>query len=106
MFYTKLRLATTRAALQIGMAGAMSLCLLRGMVCLLAILCLMTAQRTVLAQTGTYLVHTATAANTNGNTTFINDPNLNGQSGQILMVTQDWSGFSVYNNHAIGVYYN
>lgn len=58
------------------------------------------------AQGGRYLIHTATAANTIGHVTYINDPATNGAPVRMLMVTQDWSGVGVYNNHHIGVWYN
>lgn len=50
------------------------------------------------AQSGHYMVHTTTAANTTSYWTYLNDPTLNGHPEQIVMVTQDWSGNGVYNN--------
>lgn len=58
------------------------------------------------AQTGPYLSHTATAANSSGNVTYLDDARINGNPNLILMATQNWSGTGVYNNHHIGVWYN
>jgi hypothetical protein len=53
-------------------------------------------------------VHSATAGNTSGQLTYIDQPSLNGNPEAAVLVTQNWnpSGTSgTYNNHPIGVYY-
>ena len=58
---------------------------------------------------GTRFVHTATASNINGNTTYIDHPLLNNNPDAIVLVTQNWNPGGVgstYNNHAIGVWYD
>ena len=40
------------------------------------------------------------------NFTYINDAYYNGHPERILIVTQNFSGFGVYNNHHIGVWYD
>jgi hypothetical protein len=86
-----------RAALSIRTVMA-----LFGALCLSALL----PAKPAIAQSGPYLIHTATAANTIGSTTYIDDPSLNSQGNKILMVTQNWSGLNVYNNRHIAVFYN
>ena len=54
-------------------------------------------------------VHVATAGNSLGNYTIINNPLCNGDPNAILMVTPNLNPnntLHVYNNHAIGVWYN
>ncbi len=56
------------------------------------------------------LVHTNSAANTSFNVTTLDHPALNGQSSAIPIVTQRWDpegdGSGIYNNGAIGVWYD
>lgn len=54
-------------------------------------------------------VQTATSGNSNGDSTFINSALTNGLPATRLMVTQVWNpggSGGVYNNHAIGVWYD
>lgn len=54
-------------------------------------------------------IHRATAGNINAHTTTINHPHCNGDPNAILIVTPNWNPGGVggiYNNHAVGVYYN
>ncbi len=55
-------------------------------------------------------VHAATAANTSGNTTYIDHPLTNNDPNAIVLVTQNWnpdgSSGGTYNDHPIGVYYS
>ena len=54
-------------------------------------------------------VHKATAANTSGHITTINNPYANNNPDAILIVTPNWNPSGIggtYNNHAIGVWYN
>jgi hypothetical protein len=61
-----------------------------------------------------WYVHTATSANIMGNFTVLNDSRINGVPGHLLLVTPNWNpptgngtpGSGVYNNHAIGVWYD
>jgi hypothetical protein len=58
---------------------------------------------------GARFVHTATAANTSGNHTYIDHPLTNNNPNAIVLVTQNWNPGGVgntYNNHPIGVYYS
>jgi len=75
------------------------------MICI-GLLGLLSVAQSAHAQSGRYLIHTATAANISGNMTYIDSPYTNGQPNQMLMVTQDWSGVGVYNNRNIGVWYS
>jgi len=54
---------------------------------------------------GEYFVHTATVANTVGQSTFIDHPLISGNPDAIVLVTQSWAGGSI-NNHPIGVWYS
>lgn len=56
---------------------------------------------------GTVLKHKATALNTTGNKTLIDDPATNAKPNALLYITHNWgvSG-GVYNNRATGVYYD
>ena len=49
-------------------------------------------------------VHIATAANSTGQSTYLDHPELNGDPSAELLVTQRWE--SVYNDHTIGVWYD
>jgi len=54
-------------------------------------------------------IHRAAAANILAHITVIDHPHCNGDPNAILIVTQNWNpggGVGVYNNNAIGVYYN
>ncbi len=55
-------------------------------------------------------VHKATSGNIVGSSTFIDHPLLNGNPNAIFVVTPNWNpgggGSGVYNNHAIGVWYD
>jgi hypothetical protein len=51
-------------------------------------------------------VHVANAGNTSGQMTRLDFPELNGKRDAIFFVTPNWQPASVYNNHAVGVYYN
>jgi len=56
-----------------------------------------------------YYVHHAMTGNTVGNSTFLDDPRINGSDGHQLMVTHNWNPGGVgkvYNNHPIGVWYD
>lgn len=56
-----------------------------------------------------YYVHTAAFNNSIGDYTVLDDSLINGTNGHILMVTPNWNPGGVggvYNNHAIGVWYN
>jgi|SRR5579862_879852 len=56
-----------------------------------------------------YYVHTATSSNISGNVTFLDDYWINGSNGHIVIVTPVWNPGGrggVYNNHAIGVWYD
>jgi len=58
---------------------------------------------------GAAFVHVATAGNSLGNYTIINNPLCNGDPNAILMVTPNLNPgntLHVYNNHPIGVWYN
>ena len=58
---------------------------------------------------GARFVHTATAANTSGNHTYIDHPLTNNNPNAIVLVTPNWNPGGVgntYNNHPIGVYYS
>ncbi len=52
-------------------------------------------------------VHSATAANLAGNSTYIDHPLANGNPNAIVLVTQNWNpgGVGTYNNHPTGVWY-
>ncbi|MBD3162680.1 MAG: hypothetical protein GF346_09920 [Candidatus Eisenbacteria bacterium] len=53
-------------------------------------------------------VHTATAENSAGNSTYLDHPWTNGNPDAVVTVTQNWNpggGPGVYNDHAIGVWY-
>lgn len=56
------------------------------------------------------IVHVGDASNTVGHITYIDHPELNGHPDAQLTVTQVWNpdgrAFGVYNDHAIGVYYD
>jgi hypothetical protein len=54
-------------------------------------------------------IHRATAGNTSGQVTVIDNPLTNGDPSAILIVTQNWNPGGVggtYNTHPIGVFYN
>jgi hypothetical protein len=53
-------------------------------------------------------VHKATAANTTGHVTYIDNPKLNGNPNAQLIISHNWSApaGNVYNNHPTGVWYN
>jgi hypothetical protein len=58
---------------------------------------------------GARFVHTATAANTSGNHTYIDHPLTNDNPDAIVLVTPNWNPGGVgstYNDHPIGVYYS
>ena len=55
------------------------------------------------------LVHRAELENTDDNSTFLDDPLVNGKPGAILSVTQNWNpggGSGTYNDHPVGVRYD
>jgi hypothetical protein len=59
------------------------------------------------AATGVF-VHTATAGNTTGNWTSIDNPLSNNNSNALLFITQNWNPGGVggaYNDHPVGVFY-
>ena len=61
------------------------------------------------AASSSVFVQTATAANSGGDSTFLNSPLTNGLPGTRLMVTQVWNpggSGGTYNNHAVGVWYD
>ncbi len=54
-------------------------------------------------------VHSAAPANTVGDTTYLDDPRINGEPGALVSVTQNWNpggGRGVYNDHPVGVLYD
>jgi hypothetical protein len=54
-------------------------------------------------------VHEATGENVVGNTTYVDDPLLNGEPGTEVSVTQNWNpggGAGVYNDHPVGALYD
>lgn len=51
-------------------------------------------------------IHIATADNTSGYITCIDNAMTNGDASAILIVTQNWSPYGVYNAHPVGVYYD
>jgi hypothetical protein len=58
---------------------------------------------------GARFVHTATAANTSGNHTYIDHPLTNNNPNAIVLVTQNYNpggGSGTYNDHPIGVWYS
>jgi hypothetical protein len=58
---------------------------------------------------GARFVHTATAANTSGNYTYIDHPLTNNNPNAIVLVTQNWNpggGSGKYNKQPIGVWYS
>ncbi len=58
---------------------------------------------------GARFVHTATATNTSGSSTYIDHPLTNNNPNAIVLVTQNYNPGGVgstYNNHPIGVYYS
>ena len=50
--------------------------------------------------------HTATAANTTGNFTQLDDSALNSLEDRIVLVTQNWAVDNVYNPHPVGLFWN
>jgi sortase A len=55
------------------------------------------------------LVHRAEPENTDANSTYLDDPLVNGKPGAILSVTQTWNpggGSGTYNDHPVGVRYD
>lgn len=62
-------------------------------------------QFNVLVETpsSTAFVHTATAANTGGHITTLDNPQLNGNPNALILVTQN---YGVYNTNEVGVWYN
>ncbi len=59
---------------------------------------------------GNLYVHTATAANTSGDSTYLDDSFVNNDPNAVIIATQNWNAGGscgcVYNNHQIGVWYN
>ncbi len=56
---------------------------------------------------GSAFKHTASAANTAGNVTYIDHPSTNGKPNALVFITHNWGSASgVYNNHTTGVYYS
>lgn len=53
-------------------------------------------------------VHRAASGNISGNSTFLDNPLLNGNPQAIISVTPNWNpgGSGIYNNHAVGVWYD
>ena len=54
-------------------------------------------------------VHRATAANTEGSRTYLDEPAINGDPDAVVSVTQNWNpggGPGVYNDHRVGVSYD
>lgn len=51
-------------------------------------------------------VQVATASNSAGDFTDINNPASNGHPEAVVLVTPNWAPYSVYNNHPIGVWYH
>jgi hypothetical protein len=54
-------------------------------------------------------VHRATAANTEGSRTYVDEPAINGDPDAVVSVTQNWNpggGPGVYNDHRVGVSYD
>ena len=54
-------------------------------------------------------IHRATPENTSENSTYLDNPLLNGNPDAVINVTQNWnpeSGDGVYNDHLIGVWYD
>lgn len=61
----------------------------------------------VVLQPGEHFSHTATVANSGGNTTYLDNPLINGDPTAIFYVTQYWlSPDGVYNPHGVGIWYN
>ncbi len=61
------------------------------------------------AASSSVFVQTATAGNSGGDSTFLNSPLTNGLPATRLMVTQVWNpngAGGIYNNHAVGVWYD
>jgi len=55
-------------------------------------------------------IHYTTSSNVEGDSTILNNPNLNGQPGAKVLVTHNWSpngsgSYETYNNHPVGVWY-
>ena len=58
---------------------------------------------------GLAYIHRATPENTSENSTYLDNPRLNGNPDAVITVTQNWnpdSGNGVYNDHLIGVWYD
>jgi hypothetical protein len=53
----------------------------------------------------TAIVHVATAGNTSGHVTTIDDARIDNNPNALLTVTQNWAPEEVYNAHPFGVYY-
>jgi hypothetical protein len=53
-----------------------------------------------------HYTHTATAANTASNSTYLDDENTKGNPNAYIQVTPLLNGSTVYNNHTIGVWYD
>ncbi len=51
-------------------------------------------------------IQEAAAGNIDGNATVISNPYLDGNPNARILVTQNWSVNSVYNNHSVGAWYN
>jgi hypothetical protein len=54
-------------------------------------------------------IHRATPENISANSTYLDNPLINGDPNAILYVTQNWNpggGAGTYNNHPIGVWYD
>ena len=55
------------------------------------------------------IVHRAASGNIDGNSTYLDDPLVNGKPGAILSVTQNWNpggGSGTYNDHPVSVRYD
>jgi hypothetical protein len=57
-----------------------------------------------------FLTHQATAGNTSGNSAFLDQSLLNNEPNAVALLTQNWNpgggASGIYNNHAVGVWYN
>lgn len=54
-------------------------------------------------------VHRAEPANTVGNSTYLDDPSINGDPDAFISVTHNWNpggGAGIYNDHPVGVWYD
>jgi hypothetical protein len=56
-----------------------------------------------------FFTHQTTAGNTNGNSTYLDEPLLNDEPNALALITQNWNpggGAGVYNDHATGLWYS